>query len=93
LLCDANLNGEKISVREAWSIPAKPKQSGISPNFHKLKEVFMQRSHWFRVQRCRSQESLTFVADLHRTYVSAIARCMWNVSSSNMERNVRARDL
>ncbi len=33
-----------------------------------------------------SQEELAFRCELDRTYVSAVERCVWNVSLSNLEK-------
>ncbi len=37
-----------------------------------------------------SQERLALICELDRTYVSAIERCVWNVSLSNIERLAQA---
>lgn len=39
-----------------------------------------------RVERNLSQEELAFQCELDRTYISAVERCVWNVSLSNIEK-------
>ena len=45
----------------------------------------------FNIRRIRfelnvSQEELAFRCELDRTYISAVERCIWNVSLSNIEK-------
>lgn len=46
-------------------------------------------AYWIRLKRVQkgwSQERLAQECELDRTYVSAVERCRWNVSLSNMEK-------
>jgi len=44
----------------------------------------------FRFDRQVSQEELAFRCELDRTYISAVERCIWNVSLSNIEKIAEA---
>jgi transcriptional regulator with XRE-family HTH domain len=44
----------------------------------------------FRFERKISQEELAFRSELDRTYISAVERCIWNVSLSNIEKIANA---
>lgn len=53
-------------------------------------------AYWIRLQRVQkgwSQERLAQECELDRTYVSAVERCRWNVSLSNMEKLAAALDM
>lgn len=41
---------------------------------------------WFRFEKGVSQEELAFLCELDRTYISAVERCIWNVSLGNIEK-------
>ncbi len=45
-----------------------------------------------RFEQSISQEELAFRSELDRTYISAIERCIWNVSLSNIEKIAAALD-
>ncbi|MCV0437433.1 MAG: helix-turn-helix transcriptional regulator [Hydrogenophaga sp.] len=50
-------------------------------------------AYWIRLKRVQkgwSQERLALECELDRTYVSAVERCRWNVSLSNMEKLAEA---
>lgn len=51
-----------------------------------LREVLAYWIRYRRVEKGWSQERLALECDLDRTYVSAVERCHWNVSLSNIER-------
>lgn len=40
----------------------------------------------FRFENGISQEELAFRSELDRTYISAVERCVWNVSLGNVEK-------
>ena len=40
----------------------------------------------FRFEQKVSQEELAFRCELDRTYISAVERCVWNVSLGNIEK-------
>jgi transcriptional regulator with XRE-family HTH domain len=40
----------------------------------------------FRSENGISQEELAFRCELDRTYISAVERCIWNVSLGNIEK-------
>lgn len=44
----------------------------------------------FRFEQKVSQEELAFRCELDRTYISAVERCIWNVSLSNIEKIAEA---
>lgn len=46
-----------------------------------------------RVEKGWSQERLALECELDRTYVSAVERCRWNISLSNIERIAQALDV
>ncbi len=43
-----------------------------------------------RFEQNLSQEELAFQCELDRTYISAVERCVWNVSLSNIEKIAEA---
>ena len=65
---------------------AKPKPPGKNPNSLNIREVLAFQIRSRRVAIGWSQERLAFEANLDRTYVSAVERCTWNVSLSNVEK-------
>lgn len=44
----------------------------------------------FRFEKKVSQEELAFRCELDRTYISAVERCIWNVSLGNIEKIAEA---
>lgn len=44
----------------------------------------------FRFEKNISQEELAFLSELDRTYISAVERCVWNVSLGNIEKIANA---
>jgi transcriptional regulator with XRE-family HTH domain len=71
---------------------AKPKPPSGYPNPENLREVLAFQIRSRRVVKGWSQEKLAFEAELDRTYVSAVERCTWNVSLSNIEKIAKALD-
>jgi transcriptional regulator with XRE-family HTH domain len=71
---------------------AKPKPPKGSPDPENLREVLAFQIRSRRVAKGWSQERLAFEAELDRTYVSAVERCTWNVSLSNIEKLAHALD-
>ena len=51
-----------------------------------LRDVVAYNVRFMRVKRALSQEALALLADLDRSYVSAVERGRWNISLSNVER-------
>lgn len=49
-----------------------------------LRQRFATNIKFLRKQRGWSQEQLAFEADLHRTYISGIERCVRNVGLDNV---------
>lgn len=45
---------------------------------------------FFRFEKKISQEELAFLCELDRTYISAVERCVWNVSLGNIEKIAKA---
>lgn len=74
-------------------MPAKPTPPTRLPDPSDLREVLAYWVRLLRVQREWSQERLAHECDLDRTYVSAIERCKWNVSLSNIERLANVLDV
>jgi transcriptional regulator with XRE-family HTH domain len=71
---------------------AKPKPPGKNPDPLNVREVLAFQIRSRRVIKGWSQERLAFEAELDRTYVSAVERCTWNVSLSNIEKLALALD-
>jgi transcriptional regulator with XRE-family HTH domain len=69
---------------------AKPKPPSGNPNLENLREVLAFQIRSRRVAKGWSQERLAFESELDRTYVSAVERCTWNVSLSNIEKLAQA---
>lgn len=51
-----------------------------------LREVLAQNIRRRRIEQEVSQEELAFRCELDRTYISAIERCVWNISLGNIEK-------
>jgi transcriptional regulator with XRE-family HTH domain len=58
-----------------------------------LREVLAYHVRLLRVEKGWSQERLALECELDRTYVSAVERCRWNISLSNIERIAQALDV
>lgn len=61
----------------------KPKFSQFEKS---LRGVLAFNIRKLRFEQEISQEELAFRSELDRTYISAIERCIWNVSLSNIEK-------
>ncbi|MBI5889489.1 MAG: helix-turn-helix transcriptional regulator [Nitrosomonadales bacterium] len=57
-----------------------------------LREVLATNIRQLRREMEISQEELAFRCDLDRTYISAVERCVWNVSLGNIEKIATALD-
>lgn len=51
-----------------------------------LRETLAQNIRRLRQGQSISQEDLAFRCGLDRTYISAVERCVWNVSLGNIEK-------
>ncbi|MDH2917340.1 MAG: helix-turn-helix transcriptional regulator [Gallionella sp.] len=51
-----------------------------------LREILAQNIRRLRIEQAVSQEELAFRCELDRTYISAIERCVWNISLGNIEK-------
>jgi transcriptional regulator with XRE-family HTH domain len=51
-----------------------------------LRGVLAYNIRQFRREKEMSQEELAFRCELDRTYISAVERCVWNVSMGNIEK-------
>lgn len=51
-----------------------------------LREVLAQNIRRIRLEQGISQEELAFRCELDRTYISAVERCIWNISLGNIEK-------
>lgn len=69
---------------------AKPKPPTERPDPADLRGVLGFNVRLQRVTKGWSQEALAHECGLDRTYVSAVERCRWNVSLSNIEAMARA---
>jgi transcriptional regulator with XRE-family HTH domain len=67
-------------------MPAKPSLPKKKPAKNDLRGVIAWNIRTLRVSKGWSQEQLALTCELDRTYVSAIERCVWNISISNIER-------
>jgi transcriptional regulator with XRE-family HTH domain len=65
---------------------AKPSLPKKKPAKNDLRGVIAWNVRTLRVSKGWSQEQLALTCELDRTYVSAIERCIWNISISNIER-------
>ena len=55
-----------------------------------LREILAQNIRRLRTEQTISQEELAFRCELDRTYISAVERCVWNVSLGNIEKIANA---
>jgi transcriptional regulator with XRE-family HTH domain len=51
-----------------------------------LRDILAQNIRRLRIEQAVSQEELAFRCELDRTYISAIERCVWNISLGNIEK-------
>jgi len=51
-----------------------------------LREILAHNIRRLRLEQAVSQEELAFRCELDRTYISAIERCVWNISLGNIEK-------
>ena len=72
---------------------AKPTPPKKKPSKNDLRGILAWHVRTLRVSKGWSQEKLALTCELDRTYVSAIERCVWNVSISNIERLAIALDV
>jgi transcriptional regulator with XRE-family HTH domain len=72
---------------------AKPTPPKEKPSKNDLRGILAWHVRTLRVSKGWSQEKLALTCELDRTYVSAIERCVWNVSISNIERLAIALDV
>lgn len=49
-----------------------------------LRSILAQNIRRIRHEQSLSQEDLAFRCELDRTYISAVERCVWNVSLGNI---------
>jgi transcriptional regulator with XRE-family HTH domain len=66
---------------------SKPKASEFEQS---LRGTLAYNIRRFRFEQKVSQEELAFRCELDRTYISAVERCVWNVSLSNIEKIAEA---
>ena len=69
---------------------AKPKLPTKLPDRENLREILAYNIQFLRASKGWSQERLANECELDRTYVSAVERCRWNVSLSNIEKLANA---
>lgn len=67
-----------MSKRAIRSIPNEPAES--------LRAVLALNIRQRRLEQGISQEELAFRCELDRTYISAVERCVWNISLGNIEK-------
>ncbi|MDD2701542.1 MAG: helix-turn-helix transcriptional regulator [Sideroxydans sp.] len=61
-------------------------QSALPPTTDALRRTLADNIRGLRKRQSISQEDLAFRCGLDRTYVSAVERCIWNVSLGNIEK-------
>lgn len=66
---------------------SKPKASEFEQSLRGTLAFNIRR---FRFEQKVSQEELAFRCELDRTYISAVERCIWNVSLGNIEKIAEA---
>jgi transcriptional regulator with XRE-family HTH domain len=71
-------------------VSAKPTPPKTKPAKDDPRGILAWHVRTLRVSKGWSQERLALICELDRTYVSAIERCVWNVSLSNIERLAQA---
>ncbi len=69
---------------------SEPQFSDFEPSLRGTLAFNVRR---FRFTQKVSQEELAFRCELDRTYISAVERCIWNVSLSNIEKMAGALDV
>ena len=62
---------------------SRPKQEQFEKS---LRGTLAYNIRLFRFENGISQEELAFRCELDRTYISAVERCIWNVSLGNIEK-------
>ena len=62
---------------------ARPKYNQFEKS---LRGTLAYNIRLLRFENGISQEELAFRAELDRTYISAVERCVWNVALSNIEK-------
>jgi len=62
---------------------SRPKQEQFEKS---LRGTLAYNIRFFRFENGISQEELAFRCELDRTYISAVERCIWNVSLGNIEK-------
>ncbi len=65
----------------------KPKPSQFEKT---LRGTLAYNIRHLRFEKKVSQEELAFRCELDRTYISAVERCIWNVSLGNIEKIAKA---
>ncbi|NOT20924.1 MAG: helix-turn-helix transcriptional regulator [Sideroxydans sp.] len=66
---------------------------GKSSEEQDLRSILAQNVRRIRREQSLSQEDLAFRCDLDRTYISAVERCIWNVSLGNIGKIAQALDV
>lgn len=56
-------------------------------------EKFGKNVYKYRIAKCLSQEQLAELADLHRTYISAVERGTRSISLKNIEKIAKALEI
>ncbi len=67
--------------------------SASNKSVKNLREVLAVNIRRLRLELAISQEELAFRCELDRTYISAVERCVWNVSLGNIEKIATALDV
>ena len=71
-------------------MPKRVKKPKASEFEQSLRGTLAYNIRRFRFEQKVSQEELAFRCELDRTYISAVERCIWNVSLSNIEKIAEA---
>lgn len=67
-------------------MPKRARQPDFDQFEKSLRGTLAYNIRRFRYEKLLSQEELAFRCELDRTYVSAVERCVWNVSLNNIEK-------
>lgn len=71
---------------------AKLRRPETVPSEDDLRGILAYHLRLVRFEKGWSQERLALEAGLDRTYVSAVERCVWNISLANLEALAKAVD-
>ncbi len=74
-------------------MPKRPPRPQFSQFGKSSRALLAYNIRNLRFEQNLSQEQLAFQCELDRTYISAVERCVWNVSLSTIEKIAEAFDV